>query len=121
MALEHVGRAGEAHVGTLFHLGLVHPRVMQVAQDGVRVHPRDAVGRKPHVELELAQRAFGIGPERTAHAAACEPERAEGRLQLFDVLPGEVRRAQIQQALAEGEALALFVLAMNGLGNHGSA
>ena len=120
MLLEHIGRAGESHVGAFFHLGLVHPGVMEIAQDGVGVHARDAVCGKTHIELELAQRAFGVGAERAADAAAGEPERAEGRLKLFDVFSREVRRAQIQQALAELETLALFVVSVDGFGNHRS-
>ena len=110
MVLQYVGGAGEAHISAFFDLRLVHPGIMKIAKDRIGVHAGDAVGNQAHVQLELAQRSFGVGAESPADAAAGEPEGAEGRLQLLDVFTGEVRGAQIQQALAQLELLAFLIL-----------
>ena len=118
MVFKHIGGTCESHVCAIFDLGLVLPCIMQMAQRRIRFHASDAVGHKAHVQLELAQGAFGIGAKRAAYAAARKTKRAESRLQLLDVFARKIRRAQIQQTFAQLKALVGFAFPMNCLRNH---
>ena len=91
---------------------------MKVLQDRIRVDARDTVGLKAHIKLKFPQGPFGVGPERTAHPAACETQSAEGHLQLFDIFAREIRRAQIQKAIAQIKPITFFILTMDGWRNH---
>ena len=85
MVFKHIGGTCESHVCAIFNLRLVLPCIVQMAQRRIRFHASDAVGHKAHVQLKLAQGAFGIGAKRAAYAAACKTKRTESRLQLLDV------------------------------------
>ena len=118
MVFEHISGTREAHVRAIFDLRLILPRIVQMAQRRICFHARDAIGHQAHVQLELAQRAFGIGAKRAAYAAACKTKRTKSRLQLLDIFARKIRRAQIQQAFTQFEALVGFAFPMNCLRNH---
>ena len=85
------------------HRFLALPRMVEVADGGVRVGAGDAVGRQAQVELELAQRKLGERAEDAVGGAAGEAERAQRVLQLQHVVAVEVRHAQVQGAVAQRE------------------
>jgi hypothetical protein len=77
-----------------------------VTQGQQRAHgvlPGDAIGREAHVALELANGRLAVGAKDTVDTPAREPERVERFLQCGDIVPVEVRHAQVQHAIAQSE------------------
>ena len=83
---------------------LALPHVAQVGDGAHGVGAHDAVGGQTGVALELARGMLGEGAEDAVDRPAREAERVERLLQHGDVVPVEVRQAQVEHPVAEGEA-----------------
>ncbi len=105
-ALEHLGGARRARAWPAEWARASLPchtwRRLVIGANGVGAD--DPVGGKPGVALELARGALGEGAEDAVDRAAREAERVERLLQHGHVVPVEVRQAQVEHPVAEGEA-----------------
>ena len=70
---------------------------------GVRAD--DSVSRQSAVALELTDRALGEASEDRVEWATREPERAERLLENAHIATVEVREAEVEHPIAEGECL----------------
>ncbi len=104
-AREHIGGADRRHMGLRVGLrALAFPHVAQVQDGARRLRAGDAVRGKARVDLELADRALGEGPEDAVDRPAGEAEDADGVLESSYVGAVEVRHTQIEHAVAQREA-----------------
>ena len=73
----------------------------EVAQRRVGIGAGDSVCRKAEIRLQIAQRKLGMGAEDGVFHTAEKTQGSKRLLKLQDVMPMEVRHAQVQRAVAE--------------------
>ena len=65
------------------------------------VLPAHAVARQSGISLEVAERSHGVWTENPIDLAAVEAEPCQRSLEIYHVVPAEVRRRQLKESFTE--------------------